>query len=122
MANLEENYCVRLIKMCMHELSISARVGKYLYESSSVYNRIKQGDVPTPSNFNFSLEYAISNIQMVQEYKLRTKILGIILTEQLIFSGNFPGLCISFACKFEIAGEDLSRTDCMLLLRSSLVD
>jgi hypothetical protein len=46
----------RLIKMCLNETYIKVRIGKYLCDTFSIQNGLKQGDALTPLLFNFSLE------------------------------------------------------------------
>jgi hypothetical protein len=53
---------VRLIKMCLNETYSKVRIGKYLSDTYSIQNGLKQ-DVLTPLLFNFALEYAIRKVQ-----------------------------------------------------------
>jgi hypothetical protein len=54
---------VRLIKMCLNEISSKVRIGKHLSDNFPIQNGLKQGDALSPLLFNFALEYAIRNVQ-----------------------------------------------------------
>jgi hypothetical protein len=54
---------VRLIKMYLNETYSKVCTCKHLSESFSIQNGLKEGDAILPLLFNFSLEYAIRNIQ-----------------------------------------------------------
>jgi hypothetical protein len=53
----------RLIKMCLNEAYSKVPLGKYLSDTFSIQNGLKQGDALSPLLFNFALEYAISDVQ-----------------------------------------------------------
>jgi len=55
---------VRLIKMCLSETSSRVRVGKNLSDVFAIRNGLKQGDALSPLLFNFTLEYAITRVQV----------------------------------------------------------
>jgi hypothetical protein len=55
---------VRLIKMCLNETYIKARVGKHLSDKFSIQNGLKQADANSPLLFNFASEYAIRKVQV----------------------------------------------------------
>jgi hypothetical protein len=46
----------RLIKMCLNETYSKVRIGKYLCDTFSIQNGLKQGYALTPLLFNFALE------------------------------------------------------------------
>ena len=50
---------VTLTKMCLNEMNIRARVGKYLSDIFPIWSGLKRGDALKPLLFNFALEYAI---------------------------------------------------------------
>jgi retron-type reverse transcriptase len=54
---------VRLIKLCLNETYNKVRIGKYLFDNSSIQNGLKQGDALSPLLLNFALEYAIRKVQ-----------------------------------------------------------
>jgi hypothetical protein len=54
---------VRLIKMCLNEAYNKVCIGKHLSDSFPIQNGLKQGDALSPMLFNFSLEYALRNVQ-----------------------------------------------------------
>ena len=58
---------VRLVKMCLTETYIGARVGKNLSDRFPIRNGLNQGDALSPLLFNFALEYAISRVQINQD-------------------------------------------------------
>jgi hypothetical protein len=49
--------------MCLNETYSKVRIGKHLSDSYSIQNGLRQGDALSPLHFNFSLEYAIRNVQ-----------------------------------------------------------
>jgi hypothetical protein len=50
---------VRLSEMCLNETYSEVRIGKYLSDTFTIQNGLKQGDALPPLICNFSLEYAI---------------------------------------------------------------
>jgi hypothetical protein len=54
---------VRLIKMCLNKTYNEVRVDKYLSDNFPTQNSLKHRDASSPLLFNFSLEYAIMNVQ-----------------------------------------------------------
>jgi hypothetical protein len=54
---------VRLIKMCLNDIYSKVRIGKYLSDSSSVQNGLKQGHALSPLLFNFALECTIMKVE-----------------------------------------------------------
>ena len=57
---------VRLIKMCLTETYSTVRAGKNLSDMFPIRNGLKQGDALSPLLFNFSLDYAIRRVQVIQ--------------------------------------------------------
>ena len=58
---------VRLIKMCLTETYSRVRVDKHLSYMFPVRNCSKQGEVLSPSLFNFALQYAIMKVRKNQD-------------------------------------------------------
>jgi len=58
---------VRLIKMCLTETYIRARVGKNLSDIFPIRNGLKQGNALSQLLFNFALEYTIRRVQVIQD-------------------------------------------------------
>jgi len=58
---------VRLIEMCLTETYSRVRVGKNLSDILPFRNVSKKGDDLSPLLFNFSLEYAIRRVQVIQD-------------------------------------------------------
>ena len=58
---------VRLIKMCLTETYSRVRVGNNLSDIFPIRNGLKQGDALSPLLFNFTLEYAMSRVQVIQD-------------------------------------------------------
>jgi hypothetical protein len=54
---------VRLIKTCLNETYSRVHLGKHLSETFPIHNGLKQRDALLPLFFNFSLEYAIKEVQ-----------------------------------------------------------
>jgi hypothetical protein len=54
---------VRLIKMCLKDTYSKVHTGKYLSDTFSIHNGLKQVDALSPLLFNFALEYAIRKVQ-----------------------------------------------------------
>ena len=52
--------------MCLSEICSSVRVCKHLSDMFHINNSLKQGDILSPLLFNFSLEYAIRRVQVIQ--------------------------------------------------------
>jgi sorting nexin-29 len=57
---------VKLIKMCLTEMSSRVRVGKSLSDRFPIKNGLKQEDALSPLLFNFALAYAIREIRVIQ--------------------------------------------------------
>jgi hypothetical protein len=53
---------VMVIKMCLNETYSKVCIGKHLFDSFPIQNRLKQGDALSPLLFNFALEYAIRKV------------------------------------------------------------
>jgi hypothetical protein len=49
--------------MCLNETYSKVHVGKFLSDTFSIQNGLKQGDSLLPLLFNFALEYAIRKVQ-----------------------------------------------------------
>jgi hypothetical protein len=49
--------------MCLNETYSKIRIGKHLSGAVPIQNDLKQGDALSPLLFNFSLEYAIREVQ-----------------------------------------------------------
>ena len=58
---------VRLIKKCLNETCSRVRVGKNLSKMFPIRNGLKQVDALSPLLFNFSLEYAIKRVHVIQD-------------------------------------------------------
>jgi len=58
---------VRLIKMCLAETYNRVWVGKNLSDMFPIRNGLKQGDALSPLLFNFTLDYAIRRVQIIQD-------------------------------------------------------
>jgi hypothetical protein len=54
---------VRLIKMSLNETCSKVCVGKLLADTFPIQNDLKEGDTLSPLLFNFTLEYAIREVQ-----------------------------------------------------------
>jgi hypothetical protein len=57
----------RLTKMCMTEMYSRFRVGKNLSNMFPIRNGLEKGDALLPSLFNFTLEYTIRRVQVIQD-------------------------------------------------------
>jgi hypothetical protein len=77
---------VRLIKMCLNETYSKVHIGKHFCDSFPVQNGLEQGDALSPLHLNFSLEYAIRN---VQENQMGLKLHG---THQLLAYADYVNL------------------------------
>jgi hypothetical protein len=58
---------VRLIKMCLNETYSRVQGCKHLSDMLPITNGLKQGDALSPLLFNFSLEYAIRRVHVIQD-------------------------------------------------------
>jgi len=58
---------VRLIKMCLTETYSRVRVGKILSDMFPIRNGFKQGDALSPLLFNFTLDYTIRRVHVIQD-------------------------------------------------------
>jgi hypothetical protein len=58
---------VRIIDMYLNETCSRVQVGKNLSDIFPIGNGLKQGDALSPLLFNFTLEYAIRRIQVIQD-------------------------------------------------------
>jgi len=58
---------VKVIKMCLTETCSRVRGGKHLSDMLPIRNGLKQGGALSPLLFNFSLEYDIRSVQVIQD-------------------------------------------------------
>ena len=58
---------VRVTKMCLNETYNRLWVGKHLSDIFPIKNVLKDGDVLTPTLFNFASEYPIGSVQIKQD-------------------------------------------------------
>jgi hypothetical protein len=56
-----------LIKMCLNETSSKVRVGKSFSDMFPVRKGFKQGDALSPLIFNFSVEFTIRKVRVIQD-------------------------------------------------------
>jgi hypothetical protein len=70
---------VRLIKIYLNEIYSKVRIGKYLSNTFSIKNCLKQGNALSPLVTGFPLGYAIMQVQenQVTEIKLDTSAAGL---------------------------------------------
>jgi hypothetical protein len=84
---------VRLIKICLHETYSKVHIGTHLFDNFPIQNGLKEGDALLPLLLNYSLVYAISE---VQENQLGLKL-------------NWTNQLLVYAADVNLLGDNVRR-------------